>query len=888
MGRCAGADARKIRHMDRNKATENIPSESNEFDATVVPNPGRRQALLGLAGFTAASLFAGAAPQRKRRSTKQASRVAEAKAPTSSPSLVAPTPREQAFDAGWLFFRGDSPGAEKPGFSDAAWRALDLPHDWSIEDLQQRSEAAGKIVPGSGTPVQVGPYDAELSPGKASTGWVVGGTGWYRKHFTAPKLPSATRVEIIFDGVYMNAEVWLNGVLLGNHAYGYTGFSFDLTPHLKLSGDNVLAVRVRNEGKNSRWYSGSGIYRHVRLAVTRDVRVPLWGVQVTTPDVSKESAMVKVVTRIENHGGSNEIISLHLRLFDPEGSELGAREGQDSVEKDGKTEVALAIALTEPTLWSPRSPKLYRAEVQVFSGETVLDTVSVPFGVRSIHVDAARGLRINGEPIKLKGGCLHHDNGILGAAAIDRAEERRVELMKRHGFNAIRTSHNPPSPAFLDACDRLGMLVIDEAFDMWTVAKNSEDYHLYFEQNSDRDLEAMLRRDGNHPSVIFWSIGNEIPERAETAGVEIAERLVATVKRLDSTRPVTAAICAFWEKPGLTWADSPPAFASLDVGGYNYQWREYEPDHASFPERVMMGTESFASEAFENWQMVQKHPYVLGDFVWTGMDYLGESGIGHTRLSTDKKETLMPFPWFNAWCGDIDLIGGKKPQLYYRDVVWGNSKLEMAVQRPIPTGKTEELSKWGWSDELRSWTWPGAVGKALKVRVYSSGDRVRLLLNGKQIGESPVSEKTKLRAEFEVPFVPGELKAVALKNGKEIAVLALKTVGKATKIVLKADRAQIRKNRNDLSFVTVEVQDAAGNVVPDAAVPIRFILRGPAELAGVGNANPKDMGSFRQPHRTTFRGRCLAIVRPTGTAGEISLRAEAAGFAPTTLTIQTR
>jgi beta-galactosidase len=859
-----------------------IPAKAGEHGKGAISAPGRRKVLAGLAGFTIATLSAEAEQKRGR---KPAARSKASAPKIQATGVVAVSPREQPFDSGWLFYRGDATGAEKPEFADASWRTLDLPHDWSIEDLPARPGTAGKNAPGTGTPIQTGPFDAELSPGRESTGWVVGGTGWYRKHFTALKLTPSTHVEIVFDGVYMNAEVWLNGERLGNHPYGYIGFAFDLTPHLKRDGDNVIAVRVRNEGGNSRWYSGSGIYRHVRLNVTRHIRVPMWGVQVTTPDVSQESAMVKAVTRVENLGGSTEDLMVRLRVFDPDGLELGVREGAESVEKEDQVEAVLALAVMEPKLWSPKSPRLYRAGIEVLSGDTVVDSVSVPFGIRSIEVDAGRGLRINGETVKLKGACLHHDNGVLGAAAIDRAEERRVELMKRNGFNAIRTSHNPPSPAFLNACDRLGMVVIDEAFDMWKVAKNPEDYHLYFEEWADRDFESMVLRDRNHPSVAFWSIGNEIPERADPDGVAIAGRLADAARRLDPSRPVTAAICHFWEKPGRDWAESAPAFEHLDVGGYNYEWKHYEPDHELFPQRVMMGTESFPVEAFENWQMVEKHPYVIGDFVWTGMDYFGESGLGHASLSGDKQQQIMPFPWFNAWCGDIDVMGGKKPQSYYRDVVWGNSKLEMAVQRPIPAGQTEVLSKWGWSDELRSWTWPGADGKSLKVRVYTVGDEVRLQLNGKQIGTSPVSAATKLRAEFDVPFVPGELKAIALKNGKQIAVLAFKTAGKPSKLALKADRAQIHVSRNDLSYVTVEVHDAAGNVVPDAAVPVMFSLKGPAELAGVGNANPRDMASFRQSLRTTFRGRCLAVVRPTGTAGSITLRAEAGGLAPATLLI---
>ena len=867
-------------------STNDIPAKVEASDECAIFDPGRRRVLAGLAAFTLSSLSAGAAQRPDTPAPGTRGNASEPKG--TSMAAVTPSPREQPFDSGWLFYRGDATGAEKPGFSDAAWRTLDLPHDWSIEDLPPRPEAAGKNAPGTSSPIQTGPFDFELSQGKESTGWVLGGTGWYRKHFSVAKLPASTHVEAVFDGIYMNAEVWLNGVLLGNHPYGYMGFAFDLTAHLNRDGDNVIAVRVRNEGRNSRWYSGSGIYRHVHLAVTRRVRIPQWGIQVTTPDVSRESAMVKVVTRFENLGQATESIVVRLRLLDPAGNVLGVREGVEVVGKEDQAEVALALAVIEPKLWSPKTPRLYRAEVEVASGGLVLDSVSIPFGIRSIEVDASHGLRINGEVVKLKGGCVHHDNGVLGAAAIDRAEERRVELMKRNGFNAIRTSHNPPSPAFLSACDRLGMVVIDEAFDMWKVAKNPDDYHAYFAEWSDRDFESMILRDRNHPSVVFWSIGNEIPERANPEGVEIAERLSAAAKRLDPTRPVTAAICGFWEKPGHGWAESAPAFGHLDVGGYNYEWKHYEPDHELFPQRVMMGTESFPVEAFENWRMVEKHPHVIGDFVWTGIDYFGESGIGHTSLSGDKQAFLMPFPWFNAWCGDIDVIGGKKPQSYYRDVVWGNSKLEMAVRKPIPAGQAEVLSMWGWSDESRSWTWPGAEGKVLTVRVYSAGDTVHLMLNGQQIGTRQVSPETRLKAEFEIPYIPGELKAVALKNGKEIAVLAFKTAGKASKLALKADRTQIHKSRNDLAYVTVEVRDQEGIVVPDAAVPVTFSLKGAAELAGVGSANPKDMAGFRQSRRTTFHGRCLAVVRPTGTAGDIILRAEAEGLAPATLKIEAR
>ena len=541
---------------------------------------------------------------------------------------------------------------------------------------------------------------------------------------------------------------------------------------------------------------------------------------------------------------------------------------------------------------------MYRAEVELLVGGKSVDSTSAPFGIRKVEVDAERGLRINGDVVKLKGGCMHHDNGLLGACAIDRAEERRVELMKANGFNAIRTSHNPPSPAFLDACDRMGMLVMDEAFDQWEKQKNAQDYHLYFADWWQRDIDAMVLRDRNHPSVIIWSIGNEVPERAEPRGVELAAQLTAHIKSIDPTRPISAAV------NGLRFSESgeqlDPAFLHLDIAGYNYMPANYESDHARHPERVIAGTESFPHQAFASWQPVEKHPYVIGDFVWTGMDYLGESAIGNAHLTPERPRgsaspgglaglfasIRQPFPWFNAYCGDIDLIGELKPQGYYRRVLWAHSKLEMAVQRPVPEGNIESISPWGWSDELRSWTWPGYEGKSVKVRVYSSGDQVRLLLNGKEIGVKPVSAETELTAEFDVPYAPGELKAIALEKGEPTAELAFKTAGKPAKLRLKADRTRIRRDRNDLAFVLLEVLDSAGNLIPDAAIPVGFTVAGAGALAAAGSANPKDVHSFRHKQPRTFHGKCLAIIRPENTGGSIRVQASADGLQPGSIVVE--
>jgi beta-galactosidase len=793
------------------------------------------------------------------------------------------------FTEEWRFHRGDTAGAEAAMFDDSAWRLLDVPHDWSIEDLADTEPQAGSAIwtPGT-TPLKIGPFDVDASEGQISTGWTVGGVGWYRKTFDKPEVPQGGKVELRFEGVYMNCDAWINGTHLGNHPYGYTPFALDVTPLLK-DGKNVVAVKVNNTGRNSRWYSGSGIFRKVWLTVAGDLRIPEFGVSVTTPQVARDAAAVNIDVTVENGAAANRKANVRVRLLDASGGIAGEAEAPVSIAAKEKATATCTVRVANPKLWSPAEPNLYRAEVVVESGGKVADATALKVGIRKVEIDAAGGLRINGEPLKLQGGCVHHDNGVLGSACIPRAEERRVETLKASGYNAIRTSHNPPSRDFLDACDRLGMVVIDEAFDCWESGnKNPQDYHLYFKEWWQRDLEAMILRDHNHPSVVFWSIGNEINERAEPHGVEIGKALQEAAHKLDPTRPVTAAICHAWDHPGKKWDDLQPAFSYLDVGGYNYQWTEYETDHAKYPQRVMMGTESFPNEAFQNWQAVEMHSYVLGDFVWTAIDYLGESGIGHASISSGDSHDVFspPYPWFNSYCGDIDLIGNKKPQSYFRDVVWRRSKVEMAVQRPVPDRYTEHVSKWGWSDELRSWTWPGFEGKPLTVRVYTRGDKVALLLNGKEVGSKTLTEKDALKAEFAVPYATGELKGVAYLGDSEIGTVTFTTVGKAHKLLLKPDRAKLKATRDDLSYVMVQVVDEAGRLVPDAVVPVSFAVSGAGEMAAVGNANPKDVASFRRPRRNTFHGECVIVVRPRGKAGAIEVKAEAPGLQCASVTLE--
>ncbi len=777
----------------------------------------------------------------------------------------------EPFDASWKFYRGDVAEGKNVNYNDQSWRTLELPHDWSIEDLPNQSDSV------------IGPFSAK-SVGATATGYTVGGTGWYRKHFTLNNT-DGKEVVIYFDGVYMNSDVYINGHFLGNHPYGYTPFSYNLTPYLNKNGEeNVLAVKVSNEGKNSRWYSGSGIYRHVWLTVIPKLHLTQWGVFITTPEVNDEMATIKVNSKVVNDNSAEKKAFLRTSIFDEDNKKIGETKkevfvaGNNSSDPATDDEVMQTFRVSSPHLWSPDDPYLYYAVSELIVDNKVVDRVTNNFGIRSIDISAEHGFLLNGKPILLRGGCVHHDNGPLGAATIDAAEIRKVHLLKSYGFNAVRTSHNPPSQQFLDACDSIGIIVIDEAFDQWERAKNPQDYHLYFDTCWKKDISSMVLRDRNHPAVVFWSIGNEINERADSSGLVIAKKLRDEVKSLDASRPITEAICHFWDHPGYKWDTTAAAYALLDVGGYNYLWKEYASDHAKYPGRIMMGTESFPKEAFENWQQVKQYPYVIGDFVWTAMDYLGETGIGHTGLDSTPGFQLQTFPWFNSWCGDIDLIGGKKPQMYYRDVVWGQSKMEMLVHKPIPGGHKEAVSAWGWPDELHSYTFPGDEGKAMEVHVYTSYPEVRLELNGKTIGEQTVSESTKLTATFNINYEPGTLKAIALKKGVAVDSVVLQTAEKPLQVRLSADRSKINANRNDLSYVTAEVIDANGHLVPDATIPLQFSVEGPGKIIAVANANPSGMESFQQPKHKTFRGKCLIIVQPTGKSGKIHLKANATGL----------
>ena len=774
--------------------------------------------------------------------------------------------RETNFNFNWKFVRADVENAELIEFDDSEWRLLDLPHDYSIEDLPAKEGVE-----------QIGPFSKE-SPGNASTGNVMGGIGWYRKHFTIEKADKGKIIQVLFDGIYMNSDVWINGHHLGNHPYGYTAFSYDLTPHLNTAGkSNVLAVKVNNHGDNSRWYTGSGIYRNVKLIKTNPVHIKNWGNFITTPEVSEEKATINIKTSIDNRSNSDSETKLVYTIKNQKNAVL-IDEKTILLSTGSDNKIENELVLENPKLWDTENPNMYTAIIQLKQNDKVIDETQTRFGIRSIEFSPLTGFLLNGKHTLIKGGCVHHDNGILGSAAFKDAEYRRVKIMKEAGFNGIRCAHNPPSEELLNACDELGMLVMNESFDIWQVPKRDDDYTQYFDEWWERDTESMMLRDRNHPSIIIWSVGNEISERGFESGLKIFENLIKKTKEFDTTRPVTQAVCRFWEHPGKPWEDTEPIFEMMDVHGYNYQWARYEEDNKNFPERIMVGTESVAGEAFENWQQVKNHSYVIGDFSWTGMDYFGEAGIGHNRMKSDGVIHLAPWPWYNAYCGDISVLGYKKPQMFYRDVIWGNSDLEILAHEPIPEGDEEVVSFWGWPNEWKNWNWQGAEGKPIQVSVYSRCEEVKLELNGKEIATKPVSEETKQKALFEFTYQPGELTAIGFVKGVEIVHQTLKTSGKPAQLKITPETEEIINSSQNLAWFNVEVLDENGLLVSDVAIPVEFELPENVVLQAVGNGNPSDMKSFQKPRVNTFRGKCQLIVRAGNGEGEVSITAKSEGL----------
>ena len=692
---------------------------------------------------------------------------------------------------------------------------VNLPHDWDIYEAPDPATGATK----------------------EGGGWYPAGKGEYKKQF---KVESGEwknkRVMLHFEGVYQKAEVFVNGQKAGQHAYGYTPFTVDITQYLyKDKRDNEVVVKVDNsEQPNCRWYSGSGIYRHVWLVTKKQRYIDEWSVKVTTPDIHTVNIKAEVVM------------------------EDGTRK---PIEK--------TIHVEQPRLWSPDDPYLYHTTIEAEG-----DVVPVTYGIRTIEYTAEKGFLLNGKPLKINGACLHHDDGVLGAMAFDAAEIRKVRLMKESGFNLIRTAHNPTTRAFLDACDSLGMLVIGEAFDGWRTAKNPYDYSTLIDSCYQEDIHAMVKRDRNHPSIICWSIGNEVIERKDIRVVTTARKLKQAILEEDNTRPVTEALCA-WDDD---WEIYDPHFEVLDIGGYNYMIHKHKSDHQRDPKRVMWQTESYPRDAFKNWKLVQEYPYIIGDIVWTGLDYLGESGIGRNYYEGERpgehwREGGQP-DWHGAYCGDVDITGYRKPISIYREMLWKEaydgefpSVLSIAVKEP--NGYHGKIHQTAWSvwPTWSSWNWPGWEGKPIDVEVYTKAKEVKLYLNDQLIGTKAVSEDTEYKAVFSVPYEPGVLRAEA----SGMAIL-LGTAGEPASLRLTPDRRVITADGQDLSFITVEVVDKYGWPCPDAAIPCEASVKGEGSLLAFASADLKDREPYTSSKVTTWKGRALLVVRSTEKKGKAQIR----------------
>ena len=765
---------------------------------------------------------------------------------------------KELFDSGWQFTR------------DGKTTTVDLPHDWDIFDAPNPETGA------TGT----------------GGGWFQGGKGEYRKSF---KTPAGEVVRLHFEGVYQRAEVFVNGQKAGQHGYGYTPFTVDITPYLyKDKRQNELLVTVDNSLQpNCRWYSGSGIYRHVWLKTMPALHIAQNGVFVTTPEVKADKATVNVEVTVENESDKERAATVVIH-----GTQLKTSLSEVlpvKVPAHSTKSVTATFTVQNPELWSTDNPYLYKATVELkeMMKDEAIDCQTAKYGIRSFSFDAEKGFVLNGKPVLLNGACVHHDDGVLGARAFDAAEIRKVRLMKEAGFNLIRTSHNPTTRAFLDACDSLGMLVIGEAFDGWRSAKLKYDYSTLIDSCYREDVHAMVLRDRNHPCIISWSLGNEVIERKELRVVHTARLLKNAVLEIDNTRPITEALCA-WDRD---WEIYDPHFDVLDVAGYNYMIFKHTSDHQRNPKRVMWQTESYPRDAFRNWATVNDNSYVVGDMVWTGLDYLGESGIGRYYYEGERPgESYAPGgqpDWHGACCGDVDITGWRRPISHYRDMLWNeNTPLYMAVKEPDGyRGKIHE-TQWSVWPTWESWNWPGWEGKPIEVEVYTKQPEVKLYLNDKLVETKAVSRETQFKAVFKLPYETGELRAEA--GGKSVT---LATAGEPARLRLTADTPSLRgragvgpiitADGQDLAYITVEVVDKDGRVCPDAAIPCEAIVKGQGQLLAFASADLKDREPKTTSRATTWKGRALLVVRSNKSKGNVQVSIKS-NLPTASLTIKTK
>ena len=761
-----------------------------------------------------------------------------------------------SFDDDWRFHLGDVQGGESPAFNDASWESLKLPHDWSIE----------------------GSFD-ESNPSGPSGAYLRCGVGWYRKTFRLPTDLSSRHLEVMFDGVYMDSDVWLNGHHLGKRPYGYISFAYDLTLYLKYGHDeNLLAVRVNNSMQpNCRWYSGSGIYRNVWVDVTHPIRVDTWGTFVRTPSVSKEKSDAEISTSVVNGTDEDRTIQLVTEIQDASGKVVGLSRGEHNIPARQTYAFEQRIMVVNPDLWSVDHPTLYTAVSRVYADYALVDEYRTLFGFRYFSFDADTGFSLNGERMKLKGVCMHHDHGTLGTAFNFRAAEHRLRILKEMGCNALRMSHNPPSPQLLDLCDSMGFLVMDEFVDEWRVGKKIIEYgyHIYFDQWAKKDLTSMILRDRNHPSIILWSLGNEIPDTDKPETVETAKMLVGIVRDLDKTRPTTCAIVNIKQANKSGFPDVFDVVGYNGGGGSDYY---FDVDHKRYPKRKIFGSEAphtvqtrgvyvsdenycssydtcflrMSSEG--NWKMIQMRPFVAGGFRWTGPDYLGEP-TPHKRFHTPYRKTAWPAR--SCDFGVIDTCDFTKDTYYFYQSKW--------TDKPM-------------LHLLPHWNWPRVDGLPVFVWCYTNCDSVELHLNGRSLGvQHPVSTAGSHLC-WEVPYIPGELEAVGRRGEVVVCRQKVVTAGTAAKLLLDCDRNVVRADGHDLAYISVSVVDEKGIVVPGSSQLVHFDVQGEGRLVGVDNGDPLSHQKFKNDKITAFQGKCLAIVQSTRKAGQIIIRARVDGF----------
>ncbi len=791
-------------------------------------------------------------------------------------------------------------------------KKVNLPHDYMIESEVKEDAAA-----------------------KAAMGFYTGVVGCYTKILSIPASWEGERILLYFDGVMLNASVEINGCDLALHHYGYTPFFVEISSYLYYGENNRIMVRVNPSMQpNSRWYTGAGIYRSVTLMHTPKLYIAADGIFLYTrrivrnQDGSPKEAHICAEVTLGNDTSDDRLVNVSIRF-----SEDVCRSAKLLVKAGDKATARIPVTVIQPKLWDAENPYLYQVtaeaeELGIFRSHLIpaaehamRDADTVSFGIRTITADAMHGLCVNGQVVKLKGGCIHHDNGLLGAVSLYDSEYRKIKILKDGGFNCVRTAHNPPSAALLEACDRIGMYVFNEAFDAWGVAKQPGDYSQYFRDHWKEDLEAFIRRDRNHPSVLFWSTGNEIPERGGlNDGYHLAAELAEHVRKLDQTRLVSNGLCTYWsglddktvrenaernaqKNAEYEWEEHSEPFASmLDVVGYNYMDYLYETDGKLYPERVILGTESFPMQIDRVWDKVERLPFVIGDCTWTCFDYIGEAGIGKSAFLEPAENSdqsapspfVSAFPWRLANDADYDINGSLLPQGVYRKIVWGSRQTGLYSYDPADFDREEWVSAWGWPAVSACWNWKGQEGKPVKVVAYSSAQEIELRLNGRVLERKAAGKENRYMAIFDTVYEPGVLTAVSFSQGQEISSCTLRTTGLPAALRLTADRQTLPADGHSVCYVAVEVVDGEGRIVPDTEFSLQAAVTSPTEensceigwLAGFGSSNPITTENYTVGQFTTYRGQVMAILRSGYEPGILVLRIRAAGLPDASLEIR--